>query len=63
MKNAAPIKGPQKLTSPPPINTIITTKPELLRLITFGYAEFCAIANSAPARPATAVESVNASHL
>ena len=36
MKNAAPITGPQKLTSPPPISTIITTKPELCRLITFG---------------------------
>ena len=36
MKNAAPITGPQKLTRPPPISTIITTKPESCRLITFG---------------------------
>ena len=36
MKKAAPISGPQKLTRPPPISTIITTKPELCRLITLG---------------------------
>ena len=63
MKNSAPITGPQKLTRPPPISTIMTTKPEECRLITFGYADCCAIANSAPASPATADEIVNASHL
>ena len=36
MKNTAPISGPQKLTRPPPISTIMTTKPEECRLITFG---------------------------
>ena len=52
MKNAAPISGPQKLTKPPPTSTIITTRPDWCRLITFGYADCCAIANSAPANPA-----------
>jgi hypothetical protein len=36
MNTSAPITGPQKLTKPPPISTIITTKPELCRLITLG---------------------------
>ena len=36
MKNSAPIAGPQKLTRPPPISTIMTTKPDECRLITFG---------------------------
>ena len=36
MKKSAPIAGPQKLTRPPPISTIMTTKPDACRLITFG---------------------------
>jgi hypothetical protein len=36
MKKTAPISGPQKLTRPPPISTIMTTKPDECRLITFG---------------------------
>ena len=63
MKNSAPSTGPQKLTSPPPISTIITTKPDECRLITLGYADCCASAKSAPAVPATPADSVNASHL
>ena len=63
MKNAAPSIGPQKLTSPPPISTIITTNPDWWRLITLGYADCCAMAKSAPASPAIAAESTNTSHL
>jgi hypothetical protein len=63
MKKAAPITGPQKLTRPPPISTIMTTKPDECRLITFGYADCCAIANSAPERPATAEAMVMRAHL
>jgi len=63
MKNSAPIAGPQKLTRPPPIRTIITTKPDACRLMTLGYADCCASANIAPARPAKAEEIVIASHL
>ena len=31
MKKSAPITGPQKLTRPPPISTIITTKPDVVQ--------------------------------
>ena len=60
---AAPISGPQKLTRPPPISVIITTKPDACRLITSGNAPSCASANSAPARPDSPAETTNASHL
>jgi hypothetical protein len=60
---AAPISGPQKLTSPPPINVIMTTKPDEFRLITSGNAPSCDSAKSAPARPDRPAESTNTSHL
>ena len=63
MKNSAPIAGPQKLTRPPPIRTIMTTKPDECRLMTLGYADCCASANIAPARPANADAIVITSHL
>ncbi len=41
----------------------MTTKPDECRLMTLGYADCCASANIAPARPANADEMVMTSHL
>ncbi len=62
-KIAAPINGPQKLTKPPPIRVIITTKPDELRLMTSGNAPSCASANNAPASPESPADRTKTSHL